>query len=49
VLARFAAEGIDVEALAARLQEDGARSFVKSWNGLMNVIASKGAALMRSV
>jgi transaldolase len=48
VLARFAAEGIDVSALADKLQEDGARSFVKSWNELMNVIASKGAALMRS-
>jgi transaldolase len=45
VLARFAAAGIDVDALAARLQEDGAKSFVKSWNGLMAVISSKEAAL----
>jgi transaldolase len=45
VLARFAAEGIDVDALAAQLQDDGAKSFVKSWNGLMAVIAAKGAAL----
>ncbi len=48
VLAQFAAAGIDVDALAARLQDDGAKSFVKSWNGLMAVIATKGAALARS-
>jgi transaldolase len=37
--------GIDVEALAARLQDEGAKSFVKSWNELLTVIASKSAAL----
>jgi transaldolase len=31
--------------LAARLQEEGARSFVNSWNELMGVIASKSAAI----
>jgi transaldolase len=41
VLSQFAATGIDVNALAARLQEEGARSFVKSWNELMSVIASR--------
>ncbi len=46
VLAQFAAAGIDVDALAAKLQEDGAKAFVKSWNGLMEVIASKEKALM---
>jgi len=45
VLARFAQAGIDVDILAATLQEDGAKSFVKSWNDLMAVIASKSAAL----
>jgi transaldolase len=45
VLARFGKAGIDVDALAARLQEEGARSFVNSWNGLMDVIASKSAAI----
>ena len=45
VLARFADAGIDIHALAQRLQRDGAESFVKSWNGLMGVIATKGAAL----
>jgi transaldolase len=48
VLARFAAEGIDVDALAAKLQDDGAKSFVKSWNELMAVIAAKGAALSQN-
>ena len=45
VLARFAAAGVDVQALAAKLQKDGAASFVKSWHSLMAVIASKSAAL----
>ena len=45
VLTRFAAAGIDVDALAAQLQVEGANSFVKSWNELMSVIQSKGAAL----
>ena len=45
VLAQFAKAGIDVDALAARLQDEGAASFVKSWNELMAVIASKSAAL----
>ena len=45
VLAKFAKAGIDVDALAAQLQDEGAKSFVKSWNELMAVIASKSAAL----
>jgi transaldolase len=45
VLAQFAQAGIDVDALAAQLQDEGARSFVQSWNELMAVIASKTAAL----
>ena len=45
VLARFARAGIDVDILAATLQEEGAKSFVKSWNDLMAVIASKSAVL----
>ena len=45
VLAQFAKAGIDVDALAAQLQDEGARSFVQSWNELMAVIASKSAAL----
>jgi transaldolase len=45
VLARFAAAGIDVDALGARLQVEGAESFVKSWAELMTRIAEKSAAL----
>jgi len=45
VLAKFAKGGIDVDALAAELQDEGAKSFVKSWNDLMVVIASKSASL----
>jgi transaldolase len=45
VLARFADAGIDIDALAARLQLEGAESFVKSWKELMKRIADKSAAL----
>ena len=41
VLARFAADGIDVDALAAKLQTDGAAAFVDSWKELIGSIASK--------
>lgn len=44
-LASFAKAGVDVDALAARLQDEGAAAFVKSWNELMDVIASKCTAL----
>jgi transaldolase len=45
VLARFAQVGIDVDALAARLQRDGAQAFVKSWQALMQRIDAKSEAL----
>ncbi len=48
VLARFAEAGIDIDALAARLQDEGAKSFAKSWNELMGVIASKSAVLEKA-
>jgi transaldolase len=48
VLAKFADAGIDVDALAAQLQEEGAISFVKSWNDLMGVIDSKCAMLKKA-
>ena len=44
VLAQFAQARVDVDVLAAQLQE-GVKSFVKSWNELMSVIASKSDAL----
>jgi len=49
VLAQFAKAGIDVDALAAQLQDEGAIAFVKSWNELMAVITSKSAALQEAV
>jgi transaldolase len=49
VLAQFASAGIDVNALAAQLQDDGAKSFVKSWEDLMAVITSKSAELKAAV
>ena len=45
VLEAFGKAGVDIEALAAKLQDDGAKSFVASWNELLAVIASKSAAL----
>ncbi|MCE5302145.1 MAG: transaldolase [Planctomycetaceae bacterium] len=45
VLAEFAKDGINVDALAAQLQEEGASGFVASWNELMEVIASKHESL----
>jgi transaldolase len=48
VLAQFAKAGVDVDALAAQLQKEGAASFVKSWNELMDVIASKSAELKKA-
>jgi transaldolase len=45
VLAEFAKAGINSDALAAQLQDEGAKSFVKSWNDLLAVIASKSAVL----
>ncbi len=47
VLVQFAEAGIDLDALAAQLQDEGAKSFVKSWDELMAVIASKSAALAK--
>jgi transaldolase len=45
VLAQFGKAGIDVDALATQLQDEGAKSFVKSWTDLMTVITSKSATL----
>jgi len=45
MLAKFVEAGIDLDALAAKLQVEGAKSFVKSWNELMTVLTSKSNAL----
>ena len=41
VLAQFVDAGLDLAALADQLQDEGAKSFVKAWDELMTVIASK--------
>jgi transaldolase len=45
VLAQFARLGVDDAALAAQLQREGAEAFDKSWRDLLELIASKSAAL----
>ena len=45
VLGEFGEAGIDVDALAVRLQEEGKQAFVDSWNDLLASIESKRAAL----
>src|SRR5262245_5350046 len=48
VLAQFAKTGIDVDAVAAQLQEDGAKAFSKSWDELLAQIESKSAAIKKA-
>jgi transaldolase len=49
ILARFTAAGIDLYALATRLQEEGTRSFVKSWQHMMSILESKAGSLTRPI
>jgi transaldolase len=44
VLSQITRAGVDLEALAAKLQQDGAQSFVKSWQQLLQRIAVKSGA-----
>jgi transaldolase len=48
VLDRFRRAGIDIDALAVQLQREGAEAFDKSWNDLLECIASKSAALKKA-
>jgi transaldolase len=41
VLAEFTAAGVDLEGLAARLQEEGKRAFDKSWQEMLGTIGSE--------
>jgi transaldolase len=43
VIARHKDAGVNVEMLAAQLQDEGAKSFVKSWNALLAQLAEKSA------
>jgi transaldolase len=45
LLARFAQAGVDTAALATKLQNDGAKSFVDSWNDLLARITAQGGKL----
>jgi transaldolase len=44
-LARLAASGIEVDALASKLQRDGVQAFSESWRHLLASIAAKAASL----
>jgi transaldolase len=48
VLAQFAKAGIDVDALATQLQEDGVKAFIKSWDELMSVVAEKAEGIQKA-
>ncbi|MEO6024125.1 MAG: transaldolase, partial [Burkholderiales bacterium] len=45
VLEEFRREGVDDEALAARLQREGADAFAKSWHALLSRIREKSSQL----
>ena len=45
VLAEFRAAGVDLKALAQRLQDEGADKFVKSWESLLERIEEKSRAV----
>ena len=47
-LARFREAGVDLDALARKLQEEGAAAFVTSWDELLERIAGKRAQLARA-
>jgi transaldolase len=48
MLAQFSKAGVDVQALAAQLQDEAAKLFVKSWNELMGVISAKSDVLAKA-
>ncbi len=48
VLDRFTQAGVDLDALAADLQRDGAAAFVKSWDDLLACLLEKSATLRRA-
>ena len=47
--ARVRAAGVDVDALATKLQQDGAKAFVKSWTDLVARLEAKTAELAGAV
>jgi transaldolase len=47
-LAAYTAAGIDLYALASRLQDEGTKAFVRSWNQLQTFLATRVASLARA-
>jgi transaldolase len=48
LLGEFRNAGVDLDALAERLQQEGAAAFSKSWNDLMDCLDSKSAAIRKA-
>ena len=48
VLAEFGRAGVDIDALAATLQKEGAESFNASWNELLTCLTEKRSALKQA-
>ena len=48
ILEQLAKAGVNADSVAAQLQDEGAKSFVKSWNELLAVIATKSTALKQA-
>jgi transaldolase len=48
VVAAFAKAGVDIDALAGRLQMEGAASFVESWNDLMARVEAKSSTIRKA-
>jgi transaldolase len=48
VLAEFASAGVNTAQIAARLQDEGTKSFSKSWDDLLRILAAKGAEARRT-
>jgi transaldolase len=49
MVAQFESRGIDVQGLAARLQTEGAKAFVDSWEDLMQKLAGKATKVSAGV
>jgi transaldolase len=45
LLAEFVALGVDYNAMALKLQQDGAADFVKSWQSLLSSVSRKSELL----
>jgi transaldolase len=48
VMRQFTEAGVDPDALALQLQDEGVKLFARSWDDLMNVIRAKSSASERA-